>query len=1264
MSLRRYGVGGAKVQPKPPNSLTLPPESDAMPSFSELDLLQSPLDSGLTVIEASAGTGKTYSISHLVPRLLLEGALPDLSKLLLVTFTKDAARELAERVRRVLTRLAAPPSADEAETHRHVAALRPLLQDPAARARLDRALLDLDLLSVSTIHAFCQRTLQQAGSLCGMPVMPEITTDDSEHLLPIVREQWFDTLSADATVAALATARGWELNAAVKLINSLRRCQHPQSEPLVSPYADLRKKIGQLCAKLASPTLVKSSTALINTVADWNKGVENSAAALDRLRPLHQGECEALTYWQSLEFAEALPGKVTARSKDAKALRAQIVADAWFDVLNELAQLCHRLEWTWQHQLATDAVPKLAKVMEARRLITQDGLIGALYRALHRPSPEGAEQSARLADHLAERYHVALIDESQDTDPRQFAIFRRVFLESAQRRRLILVGDPKQAIYSFRGADLSTYLAARANADSGYTLTHTYRAPQPLVETINGLFQRARAFHHPDMAFKPAVSALTFDRQLLRSGVPCFRLEAWIVPDDQLQAYSAHGRRTATISTRIASTIVDLLRHGELRTTHHDARPAETVRVTPSHFAVLVATHVQAEAMARALHARAVPVVVNSGADVFASEEARELHTLLRALLDPRRTRRLRGALATRLLGLDAAALVDLDRLGADGEQRSVVWLERFMRWNQIWTTRGLAALLAEFERPEIALTHRLALEPLTGERRATNYRHLTDLLLEAARDAAPLPAEIVRWLGQQIARAEDRSQAEERQLQLSSDREAVQVVTMHKAKGLEYPLVFCPYLAESLKEAKGVGQLSTASADGTTGAADVLVNLDLLDDDAKTIRIRELMSAQLEERLRLAYVALTRAQVRVWICSYSGSSRSDLGSPLDWLLRTDADIIAHPAYSPAWTTAAKGGRGTRHTTTLRALGAHPHEEGLNGNIPMLITFREPPSDTSDRYTPGAAHPAGADPVLVPLAPPSVPPSWRITSFSTLTREKHVHGTPKILSPDPAMIAGTISADAVAAGAVFLAAAGGAAIGTAVHDWIETWDFGPPDAAALARHISAARLPVPREGQPTWKNAFEDLFTSLRLIRLPGCGDIPLHELCPETHGSEWHFHLPLQGALSVGDLARCFDEHADPLHRPYAATLSALSEERFQGLLQGFIDRLVRCGPAWGVIDWKTNRLGAALSDYNEAGLLRCATEEHYLLQAHLYLVALRRYLRALGFNEPKIAGAWLVFLRAIAPDETRGVLHIAPPVAMLDALDALFAPALCAAS
>ncbi len=1223
-----------------------------MSLFSELELNTSPIGPGLTVIEASAGTGKTYSISHLVPRLLLEGDLPDLSKLLLVTFTRDATRELADRTRRVLTRLAAPPAPDETTTHPHVAALRPRLADPSARARLARALLDLDLLAVSTIHAFCQRTLQQDGTLCGLPVMPEVITDDTEHLTPLVREHWLATLATDPVLAALATAQDWKLEDARTFLNTLRRCHHPRLDPAPTPYAELRAALTAGCTRLADSTRLAPVPELVAGIPAWNQGL-TADAVLDRLAPLQAGDPARPAYWEALRAATELPGLIKANSHAGRAARAAITAHPGTAAARELAALAARLRWAWQQDLAARVLPRLASLLETRRLITQDGLIGALHRALHRSGPDGEAQSARLAEHLARRYHVALIDESQDTDPRQFAIFRRIFLDTEPCRRLLLVGDPKQAIYGFRGADLSTYLAARNGAGRGYTLTRTHRAPAPLVRTLNRLFDRPRAFHHPDLAFRPARSALPFDRRLWRDGAPCPRLEAWLLPEGD-PAWSSQGRRVAAISARIAATIVDLVEHGRLRTTWTDGRAAQETRVSPQDFAVLVATNAQAVAMAEALQARAVPAVVNSGADVFASDEARDLHRLLRAVLDPRRTRRLRAALATRLLGVDAATLARLDETpapGAAAHQASVVWFERFTRWHQLWHARGLAALVSDLERPDVAVTHRLALVPLTGERRATNHRHLTDLLLEAARTAAPRPAELVRWLGQEIARATDRSFVEERQLQLSSDRAAVQIVTMHKAKGLEYPLVFCPYLADSLRRTEGLGQLPAPPTAGDRSHADVLVNLDLLDGDARAARARQLAAAQLEERLRLAYVALTRAQAGVWITCYRATRSGEGVSALDWLLRSDADLATYPEFSHEWIAATKAAGIAPQGAVLDALGAE---------APGDVAVREPPPDSAARLVAVAA----ADPFSAPLAAlpaPPLPPGWRITSFSTLTREKHAHGAP--LPPAPAAPATRAPPPEPPDGAGepalhFFAAPGGAAVGTAVHDWIETWDFTPPDEAALASHLATAQLPALPPESPGWGEQWRELFTTLRLIRLPGCDGAPLHALCAEPHASEWHFHLPLAGPLRTADLARCFELHGAPAHRPYAAALRELSDDQFDGLLQGFIDRLVRHGPAWGVIDWKTNRLGSTLADYDEASLLRCAINDHYLLQTHLYLVALRRYLRALGLADPPLAGAWLVFLRAVAPGTSRGVLHLNPPGGMLDALDALFAP------
>ena len=1252
---------------------------------TELDLHTSPIAPGLTVIEASAGTGKTYSISHLVPRLLLEGTLPDVSKLLLVTFTKDAARELSDRVRRVLTQLAEPATADElaGKTALDVALLR-LRLDPAhnpdataARARLQRALLDLDLLAVSTIHAFCQRSLQQEGTLCGLPVLPEVVTNDTEHLDPIVRKIWIDTLSTDPVLAALATAHEWTLDDALTVINTRRRCLRPQADPAAGPYDDLLQDLHSHVVTLKSEAPWQTVSHTLQAVSKWSKhGPADSAVALSWAERIRNGDTSTVAFWEDLQQVVDLPQNANKQGNANKAAAAALAAHPWFEAAVALHSLATRLKWSWQHHLAELALPELAAFMARHRLISQDGLIGTLYHALHRSADDtAAAQSTRLANSLAARYHVALIDESQDTDPRQFAIFKRIFLDAEPRRRLLLVGDPKQAIYGFRGADLSTYLAARDTAQARYTLSQTRRAPQPLVEVINSLFQRKGAFLNPGMEFTPAVSALDYDHQLFRDGKPCSRLEVWLVPDDDKEAYSAQARRIPSLSKRVAGTIADLLNHrSELVKTYREPSKAPSrTAVTPAHFAVLVATHKQAAGMAEALQLHGIPAVINSGADVFATEEASDLHLLLHSILDPRRTGSLRRALATRLLGLDAGALADLDQADDESEATDVLpsrdsWLKRFTHWQTKWQTRGVVALFTEFDKPATespiytGITQRLALIPLTGERRVTNYRQLTDLLLDAARDTASRPDELVRWLGQQIARATERCDAEDRQLQLSSDRQAVQVVTMHKAKGLEYPLVFCPYLADSLMAPNNYEKLPGRPTATEPVPPDALLNFALLDLATQKTCKDQLLAAQLEERLRLAYVALTRAQVRAWTCRYSSSAQRNFGSAFDWLLRNEQQITDCPVYSSAWIKIATASGTADHEATLRALGAEPHSDELPASEAAgpAFTFRSPPNFDFQLYQPAAAA-LVATGQLQAQTGPTVPMGWRVTSFSTLTREKNAHGSSAPRHDKPSIQS---SHDTEPPAPAFLASPAGALVGTVVHKWIEAWDFSELPAAdlagsPLALHLNSARLPKPREGQPAWPASLHELFSTLRLIQLPGCGDTPLHALCPDAHGSEWHFHLPIAGDLSVKLLARCFSNHAADKHRSYSSNLEALSNEEFKGLLQGFIDRLARHGEAWGVIDWKTNRLGSTLADYDEPALLRCAMESHYLLQTHLYIVALRRYLRCVGLADAPIAGAWLVFLRALAPGSSRGVLHIQPPVAMLDALDALFAPA-----
>ena len=1229
-----------------------------------LHLRSSQFAPGLTVIEASAGTGKTYSISHLVPRLLLEGTLPDLSRLLLVTFTKDAARELADRVRRVLAILAAPPVADPGVETEDIAALRVrLVADGAATVRLRRAMANLDHLAVSTIHAFCQRTLQQEGALCGLPVLPEVVTDDSEQRRLALRQAWSGRLRKDPFMAAIATGLEWSLDDAKTVADAFRRVPPPVPRPEPRRMEAVRAEMEPLIASLAVAENWADIRERVGTVSKWNKGgPSDSAEAIDWLRPIHEGSARDARFWFAVSRAvKLLWGTVP------KASRAGIESSTWHADTSRLVRLASELQWAWQLELAHEVDQAVRRTLGRHRLITQDGLIGALHDALDGTGPDGrpTAQAERLATRLADRYQIALVDESQDTDPRQFAIFKRIFLREEQPRHLILVGDPKQAIYGFRGADLETYLTARDQARNRFTLNRTFRSPQALVDAVNRLFAGPRPFLNPAMTFEPAVSGLDRDVQLLVGGRRQSRLDVWLLPDSGKGSLNGKTGRVRGLSARVATVITHLLRDGAiLRTVDPGGKVHAESPVTSADIAVLVATNAQADTMAEALQERGVPVVINSGADVFDTDEARDLLLLLKAIVTPRRKTGLRAALATRLIGLDATRLARLianDPASADGATAEATeWLDLFTHWKSRWEDHGLAALFADLESPDpgpmtLGVTHRLALIPFTGERRATNHRQLTDLLLLASRDEADSPEDLVRWLGQQITRAETRADVEERQLQLSTDRDAVQILTLHACKGLEFPLVFCPYLAEPLHKARTIDTLRNAAAPGAEGRRDELVHQGLLEGEDKETTSWRLATVQLEERLRLAYVALTRAKVRVWTVSYSYSNREQgkKVNPLDWLLdRPDAG----EGCSGTWEATVNSGRAARHQAALERLGARHRDDAPPKDGPWM-TFGPPPDPDATRLGRDSAGEVGQ---LVPAPmPPKIPDPWRVTSFSTLTRDRSVHGDEPRKEEEDQDESTTRVPHRVDPGHLFLGAPGGAEVGTVLHDWIEGWDFRPFDPVALAEHLrKGPRLPEPPAGTPAWEDILGNLLGRLREIRLPGAGDLPLHQLCPDRHASEWHFHLPLREDVSFAHLVDCFRHHAPESQSQYADRLDALSQKVGRGFLQGFIDRLMRTGDSWGVIDWKTNRLGTGLEDYVEEELMQCAMDSHYLLQCHLYLVALRRHLRFLDLPRTHANQSWLVFLRGIEPGTSRGVLRIQPSDAMLTALDTLFVP------
>lgn len=1188
------------------------------------------IPAGLSVIEASAGTGKTYSISHLVPRLLLDGTVDRIENILLVTYTKAAAGELAERVRKVLEQLSQNTRVDEVDPESGINRLRALYPEDKIRSTVGQALLEIDRLNVSTIHSFCQRTIQSEGMLCGIPSVPEVMTDDRELIRDALHDFWEEHISTCPLASAIAVAWKWDAEDDLKFLKLALSVDSPVFDPAQDGIEIVKGRIRQL--RQSFPVQMAIALAdVLSLVRKWKAAAPSEPIRNKMIWTLRNlDQATEYDFASCLRLISKISTNIDSRSHASEIQKITDIASK-IPNIRLFEKECDSLRWEYQI-LAYEVVKKsIEKNLRINRLITYDGLVLVVDKALSDP-----EHGHELSKRLRERYKVALIDESQDTDPRQFSIFKRIFLSEDggplnTGHSMVMIGDPKQAIYGFRGADVNTYLMGKGMAAQEFLLTKTFRAPAPVVKAINALFARDESFLKEGLGFKEGTSGIKGDIRLFTEGkAEDGRLEVWLDPG----GHTNDKDRMEAIASDVASDVARILnQQGEFRADlmtpeklEQFLKPGKTqaqekegvagIKVEPRDFAILVRNHRQAAAVQQALSERLIPAIRLTQEDVFASDEAGELLRILKALDEPRRDGLRRSALSTRMLGH-----TDILLKRSDSEEGM---LERFTRWRFVLDRKGIATALAEIDE-EMEVSIRIASMP-DGERRLTNLRQLISLIQSRLHLESGSFEHVLRWFAQEVAASEERIEVEERQLQLESDAHAVHIVTMHTAKGLEYPLVFCPFLWES-KSYEGVKRLPL------NGEQTAIMR-------SKDERVSR---AELEESIRLAYVAITRAKVKAWI--YAGDIHADPpatlmeASAVDWLFRKETPPLDEKTSEPltfrAWKESVTGGgRDKRQREGLEQIV----ETGNSGDV---ILWKAPPSCSEMVWS----QPPSNDANFSALAAPEIPRFWTLNSFSSLTREKHPHGSPEADSGISESDSGTI----LPGSNPFTMAPGGTAMGNLIHTLLEKWDFSEPREDTVKEHLKLFPLVSDKRAEE-WEpvDGILGLMKELREARLPGL-ECPIRQACPEPEASEWHFHLPIRTALQPSAFAKVFEKHG---MQQYAELLSSLSVDQITGYLHGFIDRIAMNGGSWGVIDWKTNRLGSGAGDYSQESLMQSAMSSHYLLQAHLYLVALRRRLGA----SSSLAGAWIVYLRGINGGTDQGILHVSPSGELLDDLSGIF--------
>jgi exodeoxyribonuclease V beta subunit len=1202
-------------------------------------LLQ-PLDfplRGKALIEASAGTGKTFTIAALYLRLVLDhgnafGRPLTPPEILVVTFTEAATQELRDRIRARLAEAALAFRVDPAQVRARppgedllhdLRASYPPERWSACACLLQAAAEWMDEAAVSTIHGWCNRMLREHAFDSGALFEQTLVTDQAELLDEAVRDYW-RTFFYPLGEEDARTIRGWWPALATFSKQVCELLPHAQRLPEAAlpqeALAQAREESGRELAQLKAPwaAWVDELEALLLDAC------ERGQIDVKRCNRGHiRGWMTQLRDWAT--GAHAMP--MEAGSKGWLRLTRAGLAEVWtkgkpfahpaLDAMETLkatlaalpdgreAILAHAARWVAQ---------RAGQELHRQAQMGFDDLLTQLHAALHRPG-----SGERLAQLIRTQFPVALIDEFQDTDPIQYGIFRRIYADAPD-TALVLIGDPKQAIYAFRGADIYTYLQARVDTEGGhYTLGTNFRSTQAMVGAVNCLFGQAEA--------RPGAGAFRF---ATREGnpVPFLQVQArgskehwwvdgsaapaltcWWVQDDQ-GALDDRSYRQAMASA-CAAEIVRLLQLAQDQRAGFRQEDGSFRALQPHDIAVLVNGRSEAEAVREALEAGGVRSVYLSDRDsVFDSPAAGELQRLLQACAAPEDGALVRAALATPLLALDWAALDALNQDELQWEQS----VEQFRAYLQQWRRQGvlpmLRQLLHDFEVPRRLLA-------AGDERQLTDLLHLAELLQQASTLLQGEHA-LVRFLAEQ--REGGPANGDHRQVRLESDADLLKVVTVHKSKGLEYPLVFLPFPCACRPVTAKSVPLKVHDAQGHA-------HIVLKPDEAQ---VEQADGERLGEDLRKLYVALTRAVHATWIgvAPTSDFERTAIG----WLLGpeqapTRERLQEMLAPAGAVVVEAPVPNGERYRANERDIAldgepriAHAQRErwwiasysrllvALDAHVPQ----RAAESAEEENYEEEAAEDAG------PVAPASQP-----VDTGTL------HAFPR-----------------------------GAAAGTFLHGLLE-W-AGKQGFAQVAQVPQELELAIARGClTPQWKEQqavlrewlTHWLATPLDLSRLAP-GGAPVAPTQMHSYQVELEFWFSA-AAVDVPTLDRLVTAHTLG-----GAARPAVHASQLNGMLKGFMDLVFEHEGRYYVADYKSNRLGPGDADYTLKAMRDEVLAKRYELQYSLYLFALHRLLRARLPDydyDRHVGGAVYIFLRGHAAS-TQGLHMERPPRALMDALDALF--------
>ena len=1186
----------------------------------------------ISLIEASAGTGKTYTIGSLYLRLLLKAGENNFSRplnveeILVVTFTDMATEELKKKIRERITdaidKLTTFTETQDKSAFKNDEFLTALSQDLdifEAIHRLKLAEQNMDLAAIYTIHGFCRRMLMQYAFHSGIHFNLELIKDQSDLLVRFANEFWREHFYPLPFEMADFIAN--ELDSPDYVLSLL------ESDLGKNLIVDLENK---------QALSISITEFLHQYLGEYFKDIK----ALKRFWLESAGKIsELITEELNKDYAKGEPKSLSRRSYNTSRLAKWIEkVNAWANnprdyLLNEtlmsyftqsalgekgeegaspfIAPIFAELEERASALMSPDLLRRVI-LYHYRQGLQQklldyklnhqeksfDDLLRLLCEAL-----QGA-QGDELAEMIRFQYPFAMIDEFQDTDSQQYAIFSKIYRDNPEKNTgFIMIGDPKQAIYRFRGADIFTYLKASDEAQSRFELTKNYRSEKNLVDGVNALFDFPQSpFIYQNINFTAVDSRDDHFRFYLNGKAePAYRF--YLTESDKVN------------KTEMAKICAISIQHwlksaAENQAVFQNEDTCKTLQA--ANIAVLVKNRYEAEDVIQELQKLGIAsVYLSDQSSVFDSHVAVELLRILKACLNVAE-RPILNAIATALFGLNAADIHQIQQNEADWQR----WADSFAQYQQTWQRQGILAMLHQILL-EQGISERL-LSQATGERDLTDFLHLAEILQQAA-TLHESEAALLSWFEKQI-QGEGRQEA---QIRLESERQLVKIVTIHKSKGLEYDLVWLPFLAVPSKDPskKDINIYYSKERDETLW-------------DMENRNLNALYEETFAEELRLLYVALTRAKYQM--------------------------AFALPAqFDKKWNA-------LHYVLSQGEIGKEINLSDSKNTETLLQTFKEKMQDNVEICTkpnleafPALSINTKNDELKAAEFTGNIEQDWRIISFTSIEQaHRRQHYFTESADKKHAVFDDAKDYDSQNAIEISTALLSenesnildlprGKQVGTALHRHFENCYFSD-----LANTEEIDKLRQSLQLDEAFTEPLQNWLQQISHTPLSNEIGIALADLANKDCIKEMPFYLAIREHFDVEAFNRALKTHHHLPSEP-------LQFEQIQGMVRGSIDLVFRHNGKYYLVDYKSNFLGSTLADYNQEALKKEMLHSHYDWQYLIYTLALHRYLQSVvpDYDYARdFGGVFYLFLRGMNGEPQSGVFYDRPSVELITELDGVF--------